>query len=78
MRQRGVALDEIEEAMNAGWTAADAKPGMCGKTMVFAYAAEWEGKSYPEKEVTVYYRVIEGKIVVLTVKARYGSSFPRE
>ena len=30
-----------------------------------------------EKEVTVYYKLIGDKTIVLTVKARYGKSFER-
>ena len=43
--------------------------------MVFPYNAEWEGCMYEKKEVTVYYRVVGERVVVLTVKARYGREF---
>jgi hypothetical protein len=36
-----------------------------------------EGHFYPEKEVTVYYKVTGEGMVLLTVKARYGAAFPR-
>jgi hypothetical protein len=45
--------------------------------MVFPYEAEWEGKCYREKEVTVYYKKTDQGIILLTVKARYGQRFPR-
>jgi hypothetical protein len=78
MSQRGVTRAEIEQTLNRGWRATDAKPGTLGKTMVFSYdRAEWEGDFYQEKEVTVYYKRAEGEIVLLTVKARYGQEFPR-
>lgn len=38
----------------------------------------WVGKVFAEKEVSVYYRFIEGRIILLTVKARYGSKFHRK
>jgi len=77
MAQRGVSSDEIEEVVNTGWPATDMKPGVEGRVKVFPYNAGWEGKLFSEKEVTVYYKCEEGRIVVLTVKARYGSGFPR-
>jgi hypothetical protein len=45
--------------------------------MVFPYQEDWEGRWYEEKEVSVYYKVVEGVLVLLTVKARYGKDFPR-
>ena len=77
MLQRGVTLQEIERTLNNGWDALDAKPGVLGKVMVFSYNSEWEGQSYEEKEVTVYYKVVDEHLVLLTVKARYGKGFSR-
>ncbi|MBM3130832.1 MAG: hypothetical protein FJ009_19670 [Chloroflexi bacterium] len=77
MSQRGVTREEIEQTLNQGWDAADAKMGTLGKTFVFAYEAEWEGEFYWEKEVTVYYKRTEAGIIWLTVKARYGQGFAR-
>jgi hypothetical protein len=78
MEQRGVTQEEIEQTLNEGRQAADAKPGTWGKVKVFPYQAEWEGQFYEEKEVTVYYKVSEEEgIILLTVKARYGEDFPR-
>jgi hypothetical protein len=45
--------------------------------MVFPYAAEWEGQFYPEKEVSVYYKVTAEGLVLLTAKAQYGQGFPQ-
>lgn len=46
--------------------------------MVFPYHADWEGRFYEEKEVTVYFRGRVGDdLALLTVKARYGRDFPR-
>lgn len=77
MLQRGVAPQEIERTLNNGWNASDAKPGVLGKVMVFAYHEKWEGRYYEEKEVTVYYKTADDHIILLTVKARYGNDFPR-
>lgn len=62
--------------LHGGWDATDAKAGTLGKVMVFPYHAEWEGRFYEEKEVTVYYRGGGSAPVLLTVKARYGRRFP--
>lgn len=75
MQQRGVSMDEIEITLNEGWDADDAKEGTNGKVFVFAYNAYWEGMYFEEKEVTVYYRYKNEKLMLLTVKARYGSEF---
>jgi hypothetical protein len=77
MAQRGVAFEEIEETLNQGWMASDAKPGVLGKVMVFPFDREWQGNMYAEKEVTVYYKQAGERVVLLTVKARYGNKFPR-
>jgi len=77
MSQRGVTKEEVETTLDKGWEADDAKAGTTGKVFVFPYDADWEGKCFAEKEVTVYYKLIGGKAVLLTVKARYGKSFPR-
>jgi hypothetical protein len=75
MQQRGVTEQEIERALNEGHEATDAKPGTLGKVVVFPYQAEWEGMFYEQKEVTVYYKIKDGRFVPLTVKARYGRGF---
>jgi hypothetical protein len=77
MGQRGVTREDIELTLKEGGEAADAKIGTLGKSLVFAYEAEWEGEFYLEKEVTVYYKRAQKGIILLTVKARYGQGFPR-
>ena len=77
MSQRGVTEEEIQRTLNEGWEAADAKRGTLGKVMVFPYQQEWEGRWYEEKEVTVYYKVVEESLMLITAKARYGKDFPR-
>ena len=78
MAQRGVTPDEIARTVNEGRQAKDAKSGTVGKVLVFPYNAEWEGCRYEKKKVTVYYRVVGERVVVLTVKARYGREFISE
>lgn len=77
MAQRGVSVDELEKVLNNGWEASDAKPGTEGKVLVFPHSAEPHEGFYSEKEVTAYYKHVEGQLIVLTVKARYGQLFPR-
>jgi hypothetical protein len=52
--QRGISLDEIETTLNKGRYADDAQEGTAGKVFIFPYNAEWEGKFFEAKEVTVY------------------------
>jgi hypothetical protein len=48
------------------------------KVFVFQYNQEWQGEVFEEKEVSVYYKLINDDIMLLTVKARYGKDFSRE
>jgi hypothetical protein len=75
MLQRGITFEEIKRTINDGWNAKEVRIGTQGKTLVFPYHAEWEGKRYKEKEVTVYYKIKDGKIILLTAVARYGKDF---
>jgi len=75
MSQRGITMEEIEKVLNEGLEATDTKPGTIGKVFVFLYNGMWEGKLFEEKEVSVYYKLINDTIVLLTVKARYGKGF---
>jgi hypothetical protein len=77
MFQRGVSRDEIEQTLNERWEATHAKPGILGKVKIFLYQAQWEGRFYEEKEVTVYYKAVDTTVLVLTAKARYGQGFSR-
>jgi hypothetical protein len=72
MLQRGISITEIEETINKGWDADNAKEGTIGKVFVFPYKEEWEGKFFEEKEVTVYYKYKAESLVLLSAKARYG------
>lgn len=78
MAQRGITREEIEKTLNEGWKAKDAKSGTIGKVYVFPYNRAWEGALFEEKEVTVYYKMVNQSIVMLTAKARYGKDFWKE
>jgi len=76
MEQRGVTLPELEQVLNTGKEVASAKPGTYGRALIIPYDAHWEGQFYQEKEVTVYYKLIDDEtLILLTVLARYGRSF---
>ena len=72
MLQRGITKEEVEKTLAKGQATKDAKPGTFGKALVFPYNNEWEGKFFEEKEVRVYYKLINDNFVLLTVKGRYG------
>ena len=72
MRERGVSIEEIEKTLQEGWEAENVKSGTYGKVYVFSYNKKWCGKFFKEKEVTVYYKIIDREVIVLTVVARYG------
>ncbi|RJQ55710.1 MAG: DUF4258 domain-containing protein [Nitrospiraceae bacterium] len=77
MKQRGISMEEIQAVLTKGWNADDAVGGTIGKVFVFPYKAEWEGNSFEEKEVTVYYKYKDKQFILLTAKARYGKEFLR-
>jgi len=70
MNQRGITLEEIQRVLEEGWEANDAKSGTIGKVLIFPYNRRWEGNFFDEKEVSVYYRLVNDTMVLLTVKAR--------
>ena len=78
MAQRGITRAEIERTLNEGWKARDAKSGTIGKVFVFLYKKTWQGDIFEEKEVTVYYKIVNESLALLTVKARYGKHFLKE
>lgn len=77
MAQRGITRQEIEKTLNEGWEAKDSKSGTVGKVFVFPYNRTWQDELFEEKEVTVYYKIVNEHIVLLTVKARYGRHFKK-
>jgi len=78
MAQRGITRAEIERTLNEGWKARDAKSGTTGKVFVFPYKKTWQGDIFEEKEVRVYYKIVNESLALLTVKARYGKHFLKE
>lgn len=77
MTARGVSEAEVLETLASGWPCSDAQKGTDCRTSVFAFRAEWEGRWYEEKEVTVYFKRADRQLILLTTKARYGSGFAR-
>jgi hypothetical protein len=77
MRRRGVSEAEVEHTLRHGWQCGDAAGGRDCRTFVFALEAVYDGRWYAEKEVTVYYTQQAGETILVTVKSRYGSGFPR-
>ncbi len=75
--EQRVSLEELQQVLEGGWQATDARSGTDGKVYVFLYNREWEGSYYHEKKVTVYYKTTQDNRVILTVKARYGEGFKR-
>jgi len=72
MQERGVTQKEVEITLNEGEPEENAKQGTLGKRKVFTFQKEWCGVYYDEKEVIVYYKSQNNKIILLTVIARYG------
>jgi hypothetical protein len=68
----------MQETLARGRDAEDAQEGTFGKVLAFPFNAEWEGKVFEEKEITVYYKYKHDEFVLLTAKARYGSGFTRK
>ena len=66
-----------ERTLADGWPSAGAREGRLARTLVFPFAAEWQGRVFAEEEVTVYFKVADGETVVFTAIARYGAGFPR-
>jgi len=75
MQERGVTIEEIQITLNHGKNAEDAKSGTAGKKHVFNFNEYWEGQYFKEKEVTVYYKKVQKKVILLTALARYGEDF---
>ena len=72
MRERGVTRREVEKTLNEGRQDRDAKQGTFGRKMVFRFNREWQDIYYEEKEVVVYYKLINDEIILLTVISHYG------
>lgn len=75
MGSRGISKEEIEDVLNKGSGLSDAKSGTSGKVLVFPFNDEWEGNYFKEKEVRVYYKVIDDEIIILTAIDRYSDLF---
>lgn len=74
---RGISESEVRSVLEHGWPGTDAQPSTGCRVLVFPYNDTWEGRHHQEKEVTVYFKVVNDALVLLTAKARYGSNFPK-
>jgi hypothetical protein len=74
---RGISVAEVEEVLRVGWPGGKPRPGNSAVVHVFGYEAEWNGRWFAEKEVTVYFKETDEGRMVLTAMARYGDGFPR-
>lgn len=74
---RGISEAEVRSVLEHGWPGTDAQRSTGCRVLVFPFNADWEGRHYQEKQVTVYFKVVKDEVVLLTAKARYGSNFPR-
>lgn len=61
MLRRGVTEADVEHTLDLGWPCSDADAGRNCKTFVFEFNADYDGRWYAEKEVTVYYTEANGR-----------------
>jgi hypothetical protein len=69
--ERGATENEIKETINSGVNILG-KSGRLGKTKIFVYAAERNGKYFEEKKLEVYYVIENNNIITVTVYVFYG------
>ncbi len=77
MKQRGISIEEIQTVLAEGWNAEDSVAGTIGRVFVFSYKAEWEGKFFEKKEITVYYKYKEKTYRMLTAMTSGHNEFFR-
>lgn len=77
MARRGATPQEVEETLAHGWPCGDARPGAECRVAVFRFEADWEGRWFAEKELTVYFKYDGDQFIFVTLKTRYGAGFPR-
>jgi hypothetical protein len=77
MFRRGVTAHEVDETLTNGWPCSDARGEAECRVQVFPFEADWEGRWFAEKEVTVYFKYHRSELIFVTLKTRYGSGFPR-
>ena len=69
--ERGASREEIIETIEKGVTIVG-KKGRLGKAMVFEFRSQWNGKTYLQKKIEVFYVVEGDAIITVTVYVYYG------
>ncbi len=69
--ERGTTEDEIIETINSGVSILG-KFGRLGKSKVFLFEKERNGKYFIEKKLEVYYLIENDVIITITVYVFYG------
>lgn len=69
--ERGTDEEEIKDVINAGFPL-PAKYGRMGKTKVYDFYQERQGKYYEQKRVEVVYIIERDVIITVTVYVFYG------
>ncbi|MDD3277191.1 MAG: DUF4258 domain-containing protein [Kiritimatiellales bacterium] len=69
--ERGATESEIKEILRTGENI-PAKKNRLGRTKVYSFNRERNGKFYEQKRVEVYYVEDAGKIITVTVYVFYG------
>ena len=71
MQRRGSVESEVVDTIRMGTECLARPPKLC-KEMLFRDGYEYEGKSYPHKQVRVFYAEEGPTTTVVTVITRYG------
>ena len=71
MAERGIRESEALDTLELG-EFVEARGARMARRRVFTAGYQWEGRSYPHKEVSVVYVEEQDAVVVLTCVARYG------
>ena len=69
--ERGATENEITDTINFGVNILG-KSGRLGKSKIFSFAAERNGKYFEEKKLEVYYVIENSIIITITVYVFYG------
>ena len=75
MSERGITKLEIKKTLNDGLAISDVKAGTLGKKYLFNFNNVWNNKFYKFKEVKVFYKLINKRIILLTAISRFGNEF---
>jgi hypothetical protein len=70
--ERGASEEEIKDTLLSGKNIS-AKNNRLGKSKVFAFNSERNGKYYNEKKIEVYYTIEQQTIITITVYVFFGN-----